>query len=231
MGSSISKPAVEAVDSEYEKFGLATDFASLGITGSKVGFGARANNKPASPEGSLTISQLEDWEEKVKSDAKLQLTRTVLNNSSIPDALTKAAVAISDPHVFNLALDFQTDPITNQLSSGRCWLFATTNVLRYSIMKKLNLDGFQLSQVQKMSFPWEILTKDAHQSYLFIYDKLEKSNYFLEMSIKHADLPIDDRRVNHANNDLISDGGQWDMACNLLKVKELLNLWEILLFE
>jgi len=67
-------------------------------------------------------------------------------------------------------------------------------------MKKLNLKEFQLSQ-----------------NYLFVYDKLEKSNYYLEMSIKNAHLPIDDRRVSHAASDLISDGGQWDMACNLLQ--------------
>ena len=49
----------------------------------------------------------------------------------------------------------------------RCWLFATTNVLRYSIMKKLKLDDFQLSQ-----------------SYLFIYDKLEKVCALLACSEK-----------------------------------------------
>ena len=35
--------------------------------------------------------------------------------------------------------------------------------------------------------------------------------------IKHADLPLDDRVVKHLSDDIISDGGQWDMAVNLLE--------------
>ena len=46
---------------------------------------------------------------------------------------------------------------------------------------------------------------------------MNKSNYFLELSIETADLPLDDRVVNHISKDLISDGGQWDMAVNLLE--------------
>lgn len=54
------------------------------------------------------------------------------------------------------------------------------------------------------------------QSYLFFWDKLNKCNYYLELSIEHADLPLDDRLVDHLSDDLISDGGQWDMVVNLL---------------
>lgn len=35
--------------------------------------------------------------------------------------------------------------------------------------------------------------------------------------IENAELPVDDRVVNHLSGDLISDGGQWDMAVNLLE--------------
>jgi bleomycin hydrolase len=35
--------------------------------------------------------------------------------------------------------------------------------------------------------------------------------------IQHSDLPIDDRLVQHLSGDLISDGGQWDMAVNLME--------------
>jgi bleomycin hydrolase len=66
-------------------------------------------------------------------------------------------------------------------------------------MKKLKLKDFQLSQ-----------------SYLFFWDKLNKSNYYLELMIQNADLPIDDRLITHLSTDLISDGGQWDMVVNLL---------------
>lgn len=56
------------------------------------------------------------------------------------------------------------------------------------------------------------------QAYPFFWDKLNKCNYFLELAIDTADLPLDDRVVTHLNNEVISDGGQWDMAVNLLEV-------------
>ncbi|KAJ6475258.1 peptidase C1B bleomycin hydrolase [Mycena vitilis] len=113
---------------------------------------------------------------------------------------TSRSARVSDVHVFNNQIDFKTGPITSQKSSGRCWLFASTNVMRFDIMRKLKLDDFQLSQ-----------------SYLFFYDKLNKANFYLENSIALADRPLDDRVVNFLAGDLISDGGQWDMVVNLVE--------------
>ena len=56
------------------------------------------------------------------------------------------------------------------------------------------------------------------QSYLFFWDKLNKANYYLELSIQEASRPLDDRLISHLSGDLISDGGQWDMVVNLLEV-------------
>ena len=56
------------------------------------------------------------------------------------------------------------------------------------------------------------------QAYLFFWDKLNKANYYLELSIENADLPIDDRLVAYLADDPITDGGQWDMVVNLVEV-------------
>ena len=58
------------------------------------------------------------------------------------------------------------------------------------------------------------------QSYLFFWDKLNKANYYLELTIQEAGRPLDDRLICHLAGDLISDGGQWDMAVNLLEVTD-----------
>ena len=79
---------------------------------------------------------------------KLQLSRAILNHANIRELLVSRQARIADIHVFNTEIGFKTGPITNQKCSGRCWLFATTNILRYNIMKKLNLADFQLSQVR-----------------------------------------------------------------------------------
>jgi bleomycin hydrolase len=175
------------------------------------------NGKVASADGSLTLDTLKHWESAASQvcsyknenlrnkliaaqDPKLALSRTILSQTELADALKNRSNSINTPHIFNTSIPFTTAPITSQNSSGRCWLFATTNVLRYSVQQKLDLPEFQLSQ-----------------SYLFIYDKLEKSNYYLELSIQHADLPLDDRLINHLASNPVNDGGQFDMAANLLQ--------------
>ncbi|KIJ67907.1 hypothetical protein HYDPIDRAFT_107440 [Hydnomerulius pinastri MD-312] len=155
---------------------------------------------PMSSNGSIQLSNVEAWESTAAADPKIQLARTILAHNNIKTTLTSREATIAIPHIFNNEVEFKTGPVTNQKSSGRCWLFATTNVIRYEVMKKLKLKDFQCSQ-----------------SYLFFWDKLNKSNYYLELSIENADLPVDDRLVNFLANDLISDGGQWDMVVNLLE--------------
>ncbi|KAL4080374.1 peptidase C1B, bleomycin hydrolase [Scleroderma yunnanense] len=160
---------------------------------------------PKSSGGSISTSNIEAWESAASADPKIQLARTILAHSNIKTTLTSREAQIAIPHVFNHEVEFHAGPVTNQKSSGRCWLFATTNVIRYEVMKKLKLKDFQCSQ-----------------SYLFFWDKLNKSNYYLELSIENAELPVDDRLVKFLARDLISDGGQWDMVVNLLETYGIL---------
>ncbi|KAL7341776.1 peptidase C1B, bleomycin hydrolase, partial [Rhodotorula toruloides] len=88
---------------------------------------------------------------------------------------------------------------TNQKSSGRCWLFSATNLLRIALARKLDLDDFQFSQ-----------------SYLFFWDSLSKANYFLEQMLDLADSPLDDRVVQHLMTMPENDGGQWSMLDSLI---------------
>ena len=102
---------------------------------------------PISGDGKLALSHVASWENEAASNSKVQLARTILSQSDIRTVLSSRSARITDQHIFNNVVDFKTGPVTNQKSSGRCWLFATTNVIRYNIMKKLKLKDFQLSQV------------------------------------------------------------------------------------
>ena len=108
-----------------------------------------------------------------------------------PDNITK-----TDRHFSH---EVATKGRTNQKSSGRCWLFAATNVLREIVAKKNKLDDFELSQ-----------------SWLAFWDKFERANYFLESILATANLPIDDRVVAYILNTGVGDGGQWDMFVNII---------------
>ncbi|KAF8135717.1 peptidase C1B bleomycin hydrolase [Boletus edulis] len=155
------------------------------------------SSAPRSGNGSIQLANVDAWESTAAADQKIQLARTILAHSNIKTTLTSREAQIAIPHVFNSEIDFKAGPITNQKSSGRCWLFATTNVIRYEVMKKLKLNDFHHTSSSGTS--------------------LTSPTTILELSIKNADLPVDDRLVNFLASDLISDGGQWDMVVNLLE--------------
>tara|TARA_Y100001933_G_C18972319_1_gene553080 strand:- start:37 stop:1380 length:1344 start_codon:yes stop_codon:yes gene_type:complete len=101
--------------------------------------------------------------------------------------------------IFSKEIQTEVSP-SNQKSSGRCWLFALLNVIRLPMIKKYNLDKhFELSQ-----------------TYLFFWDKLEKSNFFLHNIIKTRKLDIDHQYVRHLLTEPTNDGGQWNMLKNLV---------------
>lgn len=128
------------------------------------------------------------------------LALSALSSADPKSVLTSRAVGIADQQVFNVTIPFEGAPITNQRSSGRCWLFAATNVFRVAIMKRHKLDSFELSQ-----------------AYFFFYDKLEKANFFLEQILDTTDQDLDSRLVQTLLGDPVSDGGQWDMVANLVE--------------
>ena len=92
-----------------------------------------------------------------------------------------------------------TGDVTNQRKSGRCWLFAALNVVRDRMMSTLGTTHLELSQ-----------------AYLQFWDKLEKSNQFLDEMVRLADRPIDDREVVFWLQEPASDGGWWDAAAALI---------------
>jgi len=90
--------------------------------------------------------------------------------------------------------------ITNQKSSGRCWLFTGLNVLRPKVIEKYNMKEFEFSQ-----------------TYGFFWDQLEKSNLFLEGIIETASLDINDRKVEWLLKHPVGDGGQWTGVVDILE--------------
>jgi len=138
-----------------------------------------------------------------------------LKASFQPDASTKAKMNILLQHEFSaIGLDQEiirthnndyrheipTGSITNQKSTGRCWIYAMINILRPLVIKKFDMDNFELSE-----------------NYLAFYDKLEKANIFLEEAIARAG---DDIRAENFQKILrtpLPDGGYWQMAVDLIK--------------
>ena len=123
------------------------------------------------------------------------LTRTQINNI----AMDWDAFRMID-HTYSDIVNNEMKKVTNQKSSGRCWGFAGLNLMRISLAEKYNLGNFEFSQ-----------------NYFMFFDKLEKSNYFLENILKTLDESYDSRLMMHLLDSPVQDGGQWDMFVNLIE--------------
>ncbi|KAL1925109.1 uncharacterized protein VTP21DRAFT_4763 [Calcarisporiella thermophila] len=152
---------------------------------------------PSSDE--LTKDHFDHFKNDFSSNPKNLLAVNAVTRNDISAVTISREAVIKNIPVFSTKLELE-GKATNQKSSGRCWLFASTNVLRLILIKKYNLeDDFELSQ-----------------SYLYFYDKLEKSNYFLESVLDLIEVDVNDRNLAALLSDPASDGGQWDMLVNLI---------------
>ena len=153
-----------------------------------------SDNTTAAPQNAAAI-QTEDllaaknaWSQKrANAVAKNAVTSMGIRAAArVPEAVAKNALAFD--------IDLAQGDRCNQQRSGRCWMFASLNTMRYRTIKKYNLKTFELSQ-----------------AYPLFWDKLEKSNWFLCNIIDTLDEPLDGRLVSYLLTDPICDGGQWDM--------------------
>ena len=149
------------------------------------------------PKGGISADMLKDLKGAYEGNATDKALHNALNAASI-NVLAASAdkLAMIDTHFSD---EVKTKGRTNQLSSGRCWLFTGLNVLRARMIQKHDLGAFTFSQ-----------------NYLFFYDQLEKANLFLQGIIDTADKPMEDRTVDWLFSNPIGDGGQFTGVSNLV---------------
>ncbi len=149
-------------------------------------------------EGAISKSMLQNYRKEIKNNEKIKVLQNAVTNNDILKLGLNYGNDINIDTYFSHRV--KTKGITDQKSSGRCWLFTGLNVLRAKTIEAHNLGSFQFSQ-----------------AYNFFYDQLEKSNLFLEGIIKTADKPMDDKRVEWLLKHPIGDGGQWTGVSDLIK--------------
>ena len=151
----------------------------------------------AQPKGAITPEMLAEISKGYEGNAADKAIRNALNTTSITVLSANAEnAAMIDT---NFSDRVKTWGITDQKSSGRCWLFTGLNVLRAAAADKHGLGDFRFSQ-----------------NYNFFYDQLEKANLFLQAVIDTRDKPFDDREVDWLFSNPISDGGTFTGVANLV---------------
>ena len=160
-------------------------------------FAVSAQTPAASHDGGISPEMLAKISATYEDNGYDKAISNALAGTSIATlAINADNAAMIDTHFSDRV---RTKGITDQKSSGRCWLFTGLNVLRAKMIDKYGLPGMEFSQ-----------------SYLFFYDQLEKANLFLQGVIDTRKLPFDDRKVDWLFSNPLSDGGQFTGVSNLI---------------
>jgi bleomycin hydrolase len=149
-------------------------------------------------EKAISLEQIKGLRQSFLSDDKALLGMNSVTKSGIDNSSLSFDAPIKTPNVFSH--EIKTGEVTSQNSSGRCWLFAATNVMRLEVMKNCDVETFELSQ-----------------PYLFFWDKFEKANFFLESILDTLNEPQDSRIIDWLLKMPFNDGGQWDMVVAIVE--------------
>lgn len=145
----------------------------------------------------LTFEELKDFQESFNNARNKVVARAAMK-SGLLEASFNPELGDKLNHVFSIEVD--TENVTNQQQSGRCWLFSTLNTLRHEFGVKHKVKNFTLSQ-----------------AYNFFWDKIERANRFYDEIINSANQPLEDRTVQEYLRFAGEDGGQWAMAASLVQ--------------
>lgn len=162
-----------------------------------------STNLPGSPEarvqGRIEQADIESCQKAFAKEPRYRQAMNAVCNTPVTKVAQSRRKVVQIDHTFSHHLE--EGKATEQKQSGRCWMFAALNVLRAQARKNMNLgDDFELSQ-----------------NYVTFWDKLEKSNYFLESILSTLDEPDGSRLIDWLLMGPIQDGGQWHMFINLVK--------------
>ena len=139
--------------------------------------------------GGISQAMLQEMQKEQKQCTSGKALSNAIAGLSI-DALAKNYQAAARPIDTHFSIETPKQSITDQKSSGRCWMFSGLNVLRSNYTLQHDSVAIEFSQ-----------------AYLFFWDQLEKANLMLQGVIETAAKPIDDTRVQFFFHSPINDGG------------------------
>ena len=138
--------------------------------------------------GGISQKMLDDIQKEQKLEASDRALINAIGANAIDNlAQNRQNAGALDTH---FSIETKKQSITDQQSSGRCWMFSGFNVLRADFARRT-----------------DSLRVDFSQAYLFFWDQLEKANLMLQGCIDNAQKPMDDQRVQFFFRSPIGDGG------------------------
>jgi bleomycin hydrolase len=138
--------------------------------------------------GGISAEMLQQIARQNTPTASDRAIRNALATNAI-DNLAKNQLNAGDLDTY-FSIETKKQSITDQKSSGRCWMFSGLNVLRSNFAKRT-----------------DSLSVSFSQDYLFFWDQLEKANLMLQGIVDNGKKPIDDQRVQFFFHYPLNDGG------------------------
>lgn len=148
-------------------------------------------------KGGISPSMLQQIKQNYQGSSSDKALRNAIGNNDIRKlALNQENLKGMDTH-FSIKVD--SKGITDQKSSGRCWLFTGLNVMRAKTIARNGFRSFEFSQI-----------------YPFFWDQLEKSNLFLQGIIDTGKSPLNDKMVEWLFQHPLSDGGTFTGVADIV---------------
>jgi bleomycin hydrolase len=148
----------------------------------------------------ITHNKLRKLSRKFNKSAKNRLAKNSVSNTKLQTLLINRNRQQKINNIFSKVVNIDSEiAIANQDNSGRCWIFAFLNMIRYKMEAKYKLKNFEFSY-----------------AYVHFYDKLEKCNYFLNTIYETRNEKLDSRLIKHFLSNVINDGGNWNMFVNII---------------
>lgn len=148
-------------------------------------------------KGGIGSDMLEQIKQSYEGTASDKALRNAISNNDIRKlSLNQENQTGMDTH---FSIKVNSKGVTDQKSSGRCWLFTGLNVMRAKTLAQHNFQSFEFSQV-----------------YPFFWDQLEKANLFLQSMIDTGKSAIGDKTVQWLFQHSLSDGGTFTGVADLI---------------
>lgn len=156
-------------------------------------FSMQAQNE----KGGISEAMLSQIKQSYQGTASDKALRNAIGNNDIRElALNQENLKGLDTH---FSVRVNSKGITNQMSSGRCWLFTGLNVMRAKTLAKYDFQSFEFSE-----------------NYPFFWDQLEKANLFLQGVIDTGKSPLNDKTVEWLFKHPMSDGGTFTGVADIV---------------
>lgn len=148
----------------------------------------------------IDLLKINEWDIELQNDKNQKVATNALYLNKINSVAVVGDSRKNKISQFSNDYQIPTSVITDQKQSGRCWMFATLNMLRHNFMKINGIDNFEFSQ-----------------SYCVFWEKFERANAFLEKIISTSQQELDSREVVDLLENGFSDGGYFEMSVNVIK--------------